>query len=102
MKNDIIGPMSELALLHLPTIVQLKQKLNIAVPNSGFLHPGYKALGFHVDDMEAQHAMLNSKGEMQFNTGVEFPDLMFRGQVAEFNPCVPGLGRLQRLEDKLI
>lgn len=93
--------MAKLDVLNLPTVDQLKQRLNIADPGSGNVHPGYRAIGFHVDDMEAQHAIVSIHGEMQFNTGVEFPDLVYRGQVQEFDPCLPGLGRLRRLEEKL-
>lgn len=94
--------MSKLGLLNLPKIDQLKRMLKVADPDSGYVHPGYQAMGLHVDDLEAQHAIVNRQGEVQFNTGVEFPDLVYRGQVEEFTPCVPGLGRLRRLEDKLV
>lgn len=86
----------------LPTLDQLKVQLGISDPGQGKIHQGYGAIGFHVDDHEAQHAILNEHGEVQFNTGVEFPDMLYRGQVQEFLPCLPSLGRLRHLEDKLV
>src|SRR5690606_12939197 len=86
----------------LPTVEQLKIKLGIEDPGRGNVHPGYASMGIHVDDYEAQHAMLNEDGEVMFNTGIEMPDMVYRGQVQEFSSCYPGLGRLNHLEDKLL
>jgi hypothetical protein len=94
--------MFHLDLQRLPTIDQLKQKLNIVDPGLGNIHLGYLRLGLHVDDKEAQHAVVNVHDKVQFNTGIEMPDMVYRGQVQEFAPCVPGLGRLEHLEEKLV
>ncbi|MGO2134775.1 MAG: hypothetical protein ACTH3S_05025 [Marinobacter sp.] len=56
--------MSKLGLLNLSTIDQLKRMLKVADPDSGYVHPGYQAMGLHVDDMEAQHAIGNRQGEV--------------------------------------
>lgn len=89
-------------IFRLPTVDQLKVKLGINNPGKGNIHSGYASIGLHVDDYEAQHAMTNEHGEVQFNTGVEMPDMVYRGQVREFAACYPGLGRLRHLEDKLL
>lgn len=86
----------------LPTLDQLKVRLGISDPRQGKIHPRFSAIGIHVDDHEALHAMTNEYGKVQFNTGVEFPDMLYRGQVQEFIPCMPSLGRLRHLEDKLV
>lgn len=76
----------------LPTVEQLKIKLGIEDPGRGNVHPGYASMGIHVDDYEAQHAMLNEHGEVMFNTGIEMPDMVYRGQVQEFSACYRGWG----------
>lgn len=94
--------MTELEILRLPAIDSLKQLLNISTPNSGHPNLSFQSFGLHVDDLEAQHAILNEHDEVQFNTGIEFPSVVYRGQVQEFDTCMPGLGRLNNIEDKLV
>lgn len=94
--------MTELELLALPSIEHLKERLKTAGIGSGVINPEFKAIGFEVDDHEAQHALVNQHNEVQFNTGVELPLVVYRGQTQEYNNCVPGLGRPhQNLKKKI-
>lgn len=60
----------------LPTLDQLKVQLRISDPGQGKILPRFSAIGIHVDDHEALHAMTNEYGKVQFNTDVEFPDML--------------------------
>ncbi len=52
--------------------------------------------------MEGLHARQNESGMLHLVSGGEFQIFSYRGQVEEILPCVPKLGRLATLEERLL
>jgi hypothetical protein len=52
--------------------------------------------------MEGLHARQNEAGKLHLVSGIEFQHFLYRGQVDERLPCVPTLGRIATLEDRLL
>lgn len=84
-----------------PTLNELK-KTHAPSYNTDEISLSFSQIGIHTDNDEALHMMENEHGEIIFNSGVEFPPYVYRGQIEEFIPCTPGLGRLSKLSEKLI
>lgn len=85
-----------------PTLTELIKNIDIPTYNTGKVNEVYQKMGFHTDDTEAQHAIVNIHNELMFYTGVEFPSYVYRGQNQDFIPCVPSIARLKSDQERLL
>jgi len=80
----------------------IRPHLDIAPINTGRSYPLTVPSGIITDDIEGLHAIQDEYGQITLQSGVEHPAYMYRGQPAEHVPCVPSLGRLKSIEEKLL
>lgn len=85
-----------------PDLDTLQQMLSIPPVNTGKELYLTGTSGMVTDDIEGLNAYQNENGKLHLVSGVEFQDYLYRGQVEEKLPCVPSLGRIQTLEERLL
>jgi len=85
-----------------PTLSELIDNADIPTYDTGKVNERYQKLGIHVNDIEAQYATINMDGEIVFQTGVEFPNYVYRGQNQDFIPCIPSIARLKSDKEKFL
>lgn len=78
--------------------------MSLAIPsvNTGARQFPTGPSGCVTDDIEGLHARQNEAGNLHLVSGVEFQPFFYRGQSEEKLPCVPALGRIESLEDRLL
>lgn len=86
----------------LPSLDELRPDLGIAPVNTGQKRPLIGSSGIIIDDLESLHAQSDERGNIVLRSGVEFPMWAYRGQISQYRPCVPSLGRIIDLSDQLL
>jgi hypothetical protein len=87
---------------HFPTLDELRPHLDIPEMNTGRQFSLTTPSGFITDDLETLHAVTYEDGRIRLSSGIECAFYLFRGQPEEYSPCLPTLGRLKHLEDRLL
>lgn len=81
---------------------ELRATLKIPEINTGAQISLTGQSGLITDYVEGLHATQNESGHLHLVSGVEFQIFQYRGQNQEYTPCIPTLGRIKDLEERLL
>jgi len=82
----------------MPDLDDLRPQLGIPEIITGRRYALTSPSGIVTDDLEALHTISDEDGSVRLLSGNEFSHYLYRGQLEEYTPCLPSLGRLNLLK----